>query len=408
MLANQDQEIATLKIPPHSLEAEQATLGGVFMSKEAVYEILFLNEEDFYRKEHRVIYNAICDLVDKNSKWDIVTVAELLDSRHLLDEAGGMRTLATLAENTPSASNIKAYAEIVKKRSLLRQLLATTTEINDYVFTPEGRTASEILDLAAEKVFALTNKEISKEIESTSSMVNKALEDIDNRCRHKGSLFGLSTGFTDIDKRLQGLAPADLIIVAGRPSMGKTSFAMNIGEHNAIDQKKSVVVFSMEMQKTALINRMISARARIPFGKIRAGDLNDDDWKKISKVSSEISESNLIIDDSSALTHSQIRSRLRKLQRKQGLDLVIVDYLQLMRTNNDKENRATQIAEISAGLKNIAKDFNVPVIALSQLNRSLESRVDKRPVMSDLRESGAIEQDADVITLLIVTGKQAR
>jgi len=399
MLTNPLDEVSILKVPPHSIEAEQAVLGANFLSTSAIDEISFLTPDDFYRKEHRIIFQAILDLTSNNKETDIVTVAELLETRHQINEVG-MRMLSDIAENTPSASNAKAYGEIVHKRSILRKLLTTCNEINDTVFNPEGKNAIDILDEASNKIYNLSETQSTGELETTAQVVNEALESIDHRYQHKGQLFGLSTGFDDIDKRLQGLAPQDLVIVAGRPAMGKTSIVMNMAEHNAVDKNKTVAVFSMEMSKNSLVQRMISTRAKVPFGKIRSGELEQFEWEKIADKSAEIAKSKLIIDDSSALTHSQIRSRLRKIQRKQGLDLVVIDYIQLMRSSNDRENRTTQISDITAGLKNIAKDFNVPVIALSQLNRSLESRTNKRPIMSDLRESGSIEQDADVILFL--------
>lgn len=396
MLSNREQEIATLKIPPHSTEAEQAVLGGCFLNKEAVYEIGYLNENDFYHREHRLIFDVLIELANKNQQTDIVTVSEILENRHLLDEAGGMRALAELAENTPSASNIKAYAEIVRKRSLLRGVLSATTEINDLVYNPEGKDADEILDSASSKIYNLADEKITSNLRSAKEVTNSFLEKLDHRFNHQGEISGLRTGLNDLDRYLNGLEGGDLIIVAGRPSMGKTSLAMNIGEYSAVKDNKTVAVFSLEMPAEQLIQRSTSSLARVPFFKMKTGKIEKEEWPKITKAAGQISQSKLFIDDTGGLSAMQVRSRCRKIQRTKGLDLIIIDYLQLM-THPKADRNDLSIAETTKQLKNIAKEFNVPVILLSQLNRGLEQREDKRPRMSDLRDSGAIEQDADVI-----------
>ena len=398
-----DAETAALKIPPHSIEAEQAVLGGAFLDKEAWDKVVErVREEDFYRKDHRTIFHAINQLSEEGEPYDIVTVAEWLENHQLLDEAGGMRNLAALAENTPSASNIGAYADIVRKRSILRQLISATTDINDTVFNPQGRSSEQILEYAEQTVFEIAERENQgrKSYLGIKDYLKDALERIDELFHKDSPITGIATGYDDLDLKTAGFQRSDLIIVAGRPSMGKTAFAINIGEHAAIKGKESVAVFSMEMPGEQLAMRMMSSLGRIDQHKIRTGKLDDEDWPRLTSAVSILQESKMFIDDTPALTPSELRARCRRISREHGLDLVIVDYLQLMQVAGTTENRATEISEISRSLKAMAKELSVPVIALSQLNRSLEQRTDKRPVMSDLRESGAIEQDADVILFI--------
>ncbi|MCG8380382.1 MAG: replicative DNA helicase [Proteobacteria bacterium] len=398
-----DAETTALKIPPHSIEAEQAVLGGIFLDKEAwdkVAELVL--EEDFYRKDHRIIFRAIAELSSNGNPTDIVTVAEWLENHQLLEEAGGMRNLAALAENTPSATNIASYADIVRKRSILRQLVSATTEINDTVFNPQGRNSEEILDYAEQAIFQIAEKQAKglRKYKVIKDLLVNALDRIDELFHLKTPITGVPTGYEDFDKRTAGLQPADLIIIAGRPSMGKTAFAINIAEHVAIKEEMSVAVFSMEMPSEQLAMRMIGSLSRINQQKIRTGNLEDEDWPRLTSTVGMMQDARIFIDDTPALTPAELRARSRRIARDHGLDLIVVDYLQLMQIPGTTENRATEISEISRSLKAMAKELNVPVIALSQLNRSLEQRPNKRPVMSDLRESGAIEQDADVILFI--------
>ena len=398
-----DAETTALKIPPHSIEAEQAVLGGIFLDKEAwdkVAELVL--EEDFYRKDHRIIFRAIAELSSNGNPTDIVTVAEWLENHQLLEEAGSMRNLAALAENTPSATNIASYADIVRKRSILRQLVSATTEINDTVFNPQGRNSEEILDYAEQAIFQIAEKQAKglRKYKVIKDLLVNALDRIDELFHLKTPITGVPTGYEDFDKRTAGLQPADLIIIAGRPSMGKTAFAINIAEHVAIKEEMSVAVFSMEMPSEQLAMRMIGSLSRINQQKIRTGNLEDEDWPRLTSTVGMMQDARIFIDDTPALTPAELRARSRRIARDHGLDLIVVDYLQLMQIPGTTENRATEISEISRSLKAMAKELNVPVIALSQLNRSLEQRPNKRPVMSDLRESGAIEQDADVILFI--------
>lgn len=398
-----DVETAALKIPPHSIEAEQAVLGGVFLDKEAWDKVIErVREEDFYRKDHRTIFHAFNALSEEGEPYDIVTVAEWLENHQLLDEAGGMRNLAALAENTPSASNISAYADIVRKRSILRQLISATSDINDTVFNPQGRTSEQILEYAEQTVFEIAERENKgrKSYVDIKEYLKGALERIDELFHSGNPITGIATGYDYLDMKTAGFQHSDLIIVAGRPSMGKTAFAINIAEHAAIKGKHSVAIFSMEMPGEQLAMRMMSSLGRIDQNKIRTGKLSDEDWPRLTSAVSILQEAKMFIDDTPALTPQELRARCRRISREHGLDLVVVDYLQLMQVAGNNENRATEISEISRSLKAMAKELRVPVIALSQLNRSLESRTDRRPVMSDLRESGAIEQDADVILFI--------
>lgn len=398
-----DAETLALKIPPHSIEAEQAVLGGAFLDKEAWDKVVErVREEDFYRKDHRIIFRAISALSEDGQPYDIVTVAEWLENHQLLDEAGGMRNLAALAENTPSASNISAYADIVRKRSILRQLISATTDINDTVFNPQGRSSEQILEFAEQTVFEIAENENRgrKSYQEIKEYLKEALNRVDELFHKDSPITGIATGFEDLDIKTAGFQRSDLIIVAGRPSMGKTAFAVNIAENAAIKGQHSVAIFSMEMPGEQLAMRMMSSLGRIDQHKVRTGKLDDEDWPRLTSAVGMLQETRMFIDDTPALTPAELRARCRRISREHGLDLVVVDYLQLMQVAGTNENRATEISEISRSLKAMAKELKVPVIALSQLNRSLESRTDRRPVMSDLRESGAIEQDADVILFI--------
>jgi replicative DNA helicase len=399
-----DTETRMLKLPPHSLEAEQSVLGGIFLDSEAWLKVVErIHVDDFYRKDHRIIFNAVTALESEGKPFDIVTVAEWLESHQQLDQAGGLSYLAALAENTPSVSNIAAYADIVRKRSILRQLIRVTSNISETVFNPMGRSSEEILDHAEQAIFEIAEQENRgrRDFQQINGLLSQALDKIDELFRKKNPITGVETGFDDFDKQTAGLQPSDLIIVAGRPSMGKTAFAINIAENAAIRNNLSVAIFSMEMSGEQLAMRMLASLARINQQKIRTGRLDsDEDWARLVSTVSMMQDKKMFIDDSPALTPAELRARCRRLCREHNLDLVIIDYLQLMQVPGTKENRATEISEISRSLKAMAKELRVPVVALSQLNRSLEQRPNKRPVMSDLRESGAIEQDADVIAFI--------
>ncbi len=392
-----------LKVPPHSIEAEQSVLGGLMLDNEAWLQVVeHVTEDDFYRHDHQIIFRAIAELARENRPCDVVTLAEWLEQNELLSECGGLPYIATLADNTPTAANIGAYAEIVRERSILRSLIRTGTEIAASAFRTEGRSSVDLLDDAERKVFSIADS-VSRGRSGYTAMKDllvKALDRIDTLFQSDDPITGVATGFADFDELTSGLQPSDLVVVAGRPSMGKTAFAVNIAEHAAIKSELPVAVFSMEMPGEQLAMRMMSSLGRIDSHKVRTGRLSDEDWPRLTSAVGILSEIKMFIDDTPALTPGDLRARCRRIKREHGLGLVVVDYLQLMQVHGSSENRATEISEISRSLKALAKEMDVPVLALSQLNRSLEQRPNKRPVMSDLRESGAIEQDSDVIVFI--------
>jgi replicative DNA helicase len=395
--------VDALRVPPHSIDAEQAVLGGLMLDERAWERIADkLSEEDFYRKDHRLIYRAIGDLSNKNMPCDAVTLGEWFDSQGLAELVGGSSYVIQLANSTPSAANIVAYAEIVREKSILRQLIDAGTQIVGDGFQPEGRSSQEILETAEQKVFHIAESGArgKKGFVQMRTAVKEAFQILHQRYESKGSVTGLATGFTDLDEMTAGLQPSDLIIVAARPSMGKTALAVNMAEYAAIKAKKSVAIFSMEMSSSQLAFRLISSLGRINQQHLRTGDIQEEEWPRVTSAITILSDAKIFIDDTPALSPAELRARARRLKREHDLGLIVIDYLQLMQVPGNKENRATEISEISRGLKALAKELNIPVIALSQLNRSLEQRTDKRPVMSDLRESGAIEQDADVILFI--------
>ncbi|RMH16670.1 MAG: replicative DNA helicase [Gammaproteobacteria bacterium] len=402
-LSRTSQNPDTLRIPPHSVEAEQAVLGGLMLDNECWTDISDqLTEDDFYRHEHRLIFAATAALSRKHTPFDVVTLSEYLEQSGKLEEAGGLAYLGTLARDTPSAANIAAYAKIVREHSVLRQLIHVGTEISNHAFNPENREISELLDEAERQVLEISNlaQKGKHSFQQIDQVLTHLAQKIDDLSQQDSPITGLETGFADLDQLTAGLQKSDLIIVAGRPAMGKTSFAMNIAEHACIHGKKAVAIFSMEMPEDQIALRMVSSIGRIDQHKLRTGKLHDDDWPKVSEAMGYLSESQLFIDDSAALTPMEVRARARRLARDVDLSLIVIDYLQLMQVPGMRDNRVNEISEISRSLKALARELDVPVIALSQLNRGLEQRPNKRPVMSDLRESGAIEQDADLIMFI--------
>lgn len=399
-----DSRIESLKVPPHSLQAEQSVLGGLMLDNETWDTVADrVGEGDFYRKDHRLIFRAIGKLADAQKPFDAVTLSEWLEQTGELDAAGGLAYLALLAKETPSAANIAAYADIVRERSVLRQLIHVGTEIADSAYQPGGREMKLLLEEAEQKVFKIADQRARSGggFKPIKSLLSTAIDRIDALFRSEGHLTGVGTGFTDFDEMTSGMQPSDLIIVAGRPSMGKTTFAMNIAEHVAIKERVPVAVFSMEMPGEQLAMRMMSSLGRIDQHRVRTGKLEDDEWPRMTSAINILADTPLFIDDTAALTPTEVRARCRRLAREYGqLGLVVLDYLQLMQSPGSGENRVAEISDISRSLKALAKELNVPVIALSQLNRNLEQRPNKRPVMSDLRESGSIEQDADLITFI--------
>ena len=403
-LPSDDTLTESIKLPPFSIDAEQAVLGGLMLDNNAWDNVAdILVEEDFYRRDHRLIFRAISHLANTGQPFDAVTSSEWLEQRNELENVGGLSYLGTLAKNTPTAANIKAYADIVRERSILRQLIRAANEISTDAYQGEGRTSADMLEHAEKLVFDIAERGARGRLEyqGVNQLVTRAIDTIEKLFQLENPITGVPTGFTDFDEQTAGLQKGDLVIVAGRPSMGKTTYAMNIVENAAIKHKIPVAVFSMEMPGESLVMRMLSSLGHIDQHKIRTGKLSDDDWPRLTSAVGILSEAPIFIDDTAALSPSDIRARARRIKREHGLGLIVIDYLQLMRSPvGAKENRATEISDISRSLKALAKELSVPVIALSQLNRSLEQRPNKRPVMSDLRESGAIEQDADLITFI--------
>ncbi len=393
-----------LRVPPHNIHAEQSLLGGLMLDNSAWDRVAdMVTEGDLYRREHRLIFGAIAKLAAGDQPFDVVTLAETLERTERLADAGGLPYLGTLANETPSAANIKAYARIVRQTSVLRQMITAGIEIADSGYNPQGRDAAELLDDAERRVFAIAEQEArgGGGFQPIKTLLSRAVERIDALYQRDEAITGLATGFSDFDEMTSGLQPADLIIVAGRPSMGKTSLAMNMAEHVAIQSKRPVAIFSMEMPGDSLAMRMMSSLGRIDQHRVRTGKLEDDEWPRLTSAVNILAAAPMFIDDTPALSPTEVRARARRLKREQDdLGLIVLDYLQLMQAPGSTENRATEISAISRSLKALAKELNVPVIALSQLNRSLENRPNKRPVMSDLRESGAIEQDADLIVFI--------
>jgi len=401
----ENQSVSSLKLPPHSLEAEQSVLGGLMINDKAwekVEELLV--EEDFYRRDHRLIFRAMTVLAINSMPLDAITVSEHLDKQGHGDDTGGLDYLAELVKNTPSAANIHAYAEAVRERALIREMIGAANEIADAGFNPEGRNSTELLDYAETSIFKIAEKRSGdgKGPKDLQPLLKETMARVEQMNEAKGGITGLSTGFADFDKKTTGLQPADLIIVAGRPSMGKTTFAMNIAEHAAISEDKPVLIFSMEMPADALLMRSMSSLGRVDQSRIRSGQMEDQDWAQLISAFNLLKErGKMYIDDTPNMNPAEVRSRARRVARENGgLSLIVIDYLQLMSVPGKSDNRTLEVSEISRSLKALAKELKIPVIALSQLNRSLEQRSDRRPVMADLRESGAIEQDADLIAFI--------
>jgi replicative DNA helicase len=401
-----DPQLASIKLPPHSLEAEQSLIGGIMLDNQAWERVADLaSEADFYRDDHRRIYRHIAKLIDLGKPADVVTVFESLEKSGEAEQAGGLSYLAEIANNTPSAANIRRYAEIVRERAILRKLVAVGDEIAASALSPTGKDAKMLLDEAEAKVFEIA--EAGARHSTGFVSIQPILKQVVDRVQelydrdNPSEVTGVPTGFIDLDEKTSGLQPSDMIIVAGRPAMGKTTFALNLAEHIAVEQRLPVAIFSMEMPGTQLATRFISSVGRIDMQKIRSGRLTDDDWQRLTVAMGKLYDAPLFIDETPGLNPIDLRARARRLARQCGkLGLIVIDYLQLMSGTKESDNRASELSEISRSVKSLAKELHVPIVALSQLNRSLEQRPNKRPVMSDLRESGAIEQDADIIMFI--------
>jgi len=400
-----DRQIAQLRIPPHSIEAESSVLGGLLLDNGAWDRMGdLLVDGDFYRHEHKLIYAAIGGLINASKPADVITVFEQLQNLGKADDIGGLVYLNSLAQYVPSASNIRRYAEIVRERSILRKLVTAADEIATNAFNPQGKPVDKILDEAEQKIFNIGEEgtRMKQGFQSMDSLVVELLDRVTEMAENPNDITGVRTGFNDFDKMTSGLQPGDMIVLAARPSMGKTSLAINIAEHVALEEGLPVAVFSMEMGAAQLAVRIVGSIGRIDQGHLRTGKLSDEEWPRLTEAIEKLRTVSLHIDETPGLSSSELRANARRLARQYGrLGLIVVDYLQLMSTSSSgDENRATAVGEISRGLKMLAKELKCPVIALSQLSRGVESRTDKRPMMSDLRESGAIEQDADIIMFI--------
>lgn len=402
----QQAQVDSLKVPPHSIEAEQSVLGGLMLDNNAWDRVAEkVVKGDFYLKQHRDIFAAMAALMVQNLPIDLITVSESLEKDKKLEGVGGFAYLGEIAKNTPSAANIVAYAEIVRERAVVRELIGTANEVADACYNPEGRSSEELLDFAESRVFKIAEQRENKNDgpKDLQSILTSTVDKIEELMRSDNDgITGLTSGFSDLDKMTSGFQPSDLIIVAARPSMGKTTFAMNLVETAALTSDYPALVFSLEMPADSIMMRMLASLGRIDQTKVRTGNLDDDDWARLASTLGIMQEKGkLYIDDSSGLTPTEVRSRARRIAREHGgISMIMIDYLQLMRSPEFKDNRTLEIADISASLKALAKELNIPVIALAQLNRGLEQRADKRPVNSDLRESGSIEQDADLIMFI--------
>ena len=395
-----DLETAALKVPPHSIEAEQAVLGGLMLDNNAWERVSdAVSDGDFYRHDHRLIFRAIFTLAERNSPFDVVTLSEQLDKEGHLSQVGGLGYLGELAKNTPSVANIKAYAQIIRERATLRQLIGISNDIADMAYAPQGKSAVEVLDEAERQIFQIAEaRPKAGGPVGINEILVKTIDRIDELFNTNEGLTGISTGFTDLDGMTSGLQPADLVIVAGRPSMGKTTFAMNLVENAVLRSDKVILVFSLEMPSDSIVMRMLSSLGRIDQTKVRSGKLDDDDWPRLTSAVNLLNERKLFIDDTAGISPTEMRARARRLAREHGeIGMIMVDYLQLMDSDVRSGNRVEEDSYMSRHAKLMAKELKCPVILLSQLSRQCEQRPNKRPVPADLRESGAIEQDADII-----------
>jgi len=388
------------RVPPHNTEAEQAVLGGVFLRNDIFHTLVdTINDEDFYSPVHRIIYQAFQELYRRREPVDLVTVAEYLQTKGQLDEVGGTVYLASLAESVASASNAVFHAQIVRDKSVRRRLIQTSSEILTSCFEAGEQTES-LLDQAEQQIFSIAESKGKPVFMSSKDLVQRVFEQLEARAGQGELVTGVPTGYTDFDQMTAGLQKSDLIILAARPSMGKTALALNMGMRAAIQHDVPVAVFSLEMSMDQLMMRLLGCHGRVDLSRLRSGYLNDEDWSRLYQSAEDLSRAPIYIDDTPALSTMEIRARSRRLKAEKGVGLIIVDYLQLMRSSHKSDSREQEISDISRNLKALAKELEVPVIALSQLNRKVEERSDKRPMISDLRESGAIEQDADVIVFI--------
>lgn len=393
-------EQALGRIPPQNIEAEQSVIGSMILDKDAIATVSeIITGEDFYRNDHREIFEAIIDIYDQSKPVDIVTLVERLKQRDTLDAVGGVEYITYVATGVPTTANVKYYTQIVEEKSMLRKLIRSANEIMNMGYEASDE-VSNIMDSAEKQIFDLMQKKESKGVHAIREVLVETINKIEESYKNKGKILGVASGFSDLDRKTSGFQPSDLVIIAARPAMGKTSFVLNIAEHAALHAKVPVAIFSLEMSKEQLVNRMLCSEALVDSQKVKTGMLDDDDWQKIARSVGPLSEAPIYIDDTAGISIMEIRAKCRRLKMKKNIGLVIIDYLQLMQGRGKTENRQQEISDISRSLKILAKEINVPIIALSQLSRSAETRTDHRPMLSDLRESGAIEQDADMVMFL--------
>lgn len=390
----------SLRVLPNNIEAEQSVLGSIIADNTVISEVSqILNGDEFYRESHKTLYKTMMELFDRDEPIDIVTLVDTLRTKGELEIVGGVSYLSDLAMSVPSTANVKAYAKIVQDKYALRRLIEASNHLIENCYNKQDD-VDEVLSLAEKSIFDISQKNNHSDFEHLSTIIAKSFDEIEKICKNKGELTGIPSGFTDLDSKTSGFQNGDMILVAARPSMGKTAFALNIASYAALRAGKSVAIFSLEMSKIQLAYRMLCAEANIDMQKLRTGDLNDEDWIRLARAAGPMAGSKIFIDDTAAASVTEIRSKCRKLKIEHGLDLIIIDYMQLMTSNKRAENRQQEVSEISRSLKALAKEMNAPVIALSQLSRAPEVRADHRPMLSDLRESGSIEQDADIVMFL--------
>lgn len=393
-------DVRTSKVPPQNIEAEQSVLGAILLENGAMNKALeILSADDFYKESHRKIFLGMIELSEKNEPIDLVTLVEHLRRKDELERVGGAVYLASMVHFVPTSANVRHHSKIVHEKSLLRRLIATATDIVTAGYDGD-RDVEDLLDTAENAIFGISEKKVRPSFVSVKDIVRSSVETIETLYERKERVTGVPTGFTDVDEQTSGLQPSDLVIVAGRPSMGKTAFCLGIAQHVGTTKKIPVAVFSLEMSKEQLVIRMLCSEARVDAHKLRSGYLGKSDWPKLMTAAGRLSEAPIFIDDSAGLSVLEMKAKARRLKAEHGLGLIIVDYLQLMRGRGSTESREQEISDISRSLKGLAKELRVPVIALSQLNRAVESRQDKRPQLADLRESGSIEQDADVVMFI--------
>lgn len=390
----------TERIPPHNIDAEKSVLGSIILDKNALIEVLeTLKSDDFYSQMHKEIYEAIIELYRRNEPVDILTLAEVLKKRKTLEMVGGRAYLGHLSTSVPSTSNVEYYAKIVEEKAVLRRLIDASSQVMEKGYQ-EKTEANEVLDFAEKSVFEISQKRQKKGFSIIKDVLWENLKKIDEASKMDGNMTGLTTGFIDLNARTSGLQKSDLVMIAARPSMGKTAFALNIAQNAACMGKGSVALFSLEMSKEQLVQRLLSAEAMVEIQKIRTGGLDTKEWEKIYMAIDVLSKANIFIDDTPGITSLEMKNKCRRLKSEKGLDLIIIDYLQLMSADGKSESRQQEISAISRSLKHLAREMDCPVIALSQLSRAPEMRADHRPILSDLRESGSIEQDADIVMFL--------